>query len=260
MNAFYCAPARRWRRRAVAFTLVELLVVIGIIALLISILLPSLNKARQAAQRAQCLSNIRNMEIAQWNYATDNRGYLVQAGLGHNGEESDLDLSWFTALSKYYGGRLSPRCPSDFSPYWSPGPAVPGTNPASNRVTSYGINDFLDKDRCPWGPNFENPVPLVDLYIKIQKIRRPSATIQFAEMAYTGSMAGADHVHFENIVTNNPPADAAKEMQTNAHGGPAKSGQSIANYGFLDGHAESLRFKDVCQSLYINRFDPAIAQ
>ncbi len=57
-----------------AFTLVELLVVIGIIAVLISILLPSLNKAREQGNIVKCASNIRQLALAVTNYATENKG------------------------------------------------------------------------------------------------------------------------------------------------------------------------------------------
>lgn len=60
------------------FTLVELLVVIGIIALLISILLPSLGKAREAALKVQCMSNLRSMGQSIHMFSNDRKGRLPQ--------------------------------------------------------------------------------------------------------------------------------------------------------------------------------------
>lgn len=65
----------RNQRNENAFTLVELLVVVGIIALLIAVLLPALNKARAAAQSVACMSNLRQVGIAQLGYAKDYGGW-----------------------------------------------------------------------------------------------------------------------------------------------------------------------------------------
>lgn len=92
---------KRTQRRP-GFTLVELLVVIGIIAVLIGILLPSLNKAREAANRAACLSNLRQVGQMMYIYASE---YKDQISLGTRGNvyqedyvirytKADLYLCW----------------------------------------------------------------------------------------------------------------------------------------------------------------------
>src|SRR5688572_14143134 len=66
-------------RRRPAFTLVELLVVIGIIAVLISLLMPALGKARETARRVNCMSNMRQLSTAWVAYAQANKGHIVPA-------------------------------------------------------------------------------------------------------------------------------------------------------------------------------------
>lgn len=254
------------------FTLVELLVVIGIIAVLISVLLPSLSSARKAALRTNCLSNMRNMQVAHVMYMNDNRGFFIQAGLAHGGVHSDEDAAWINTLEKYYGSQLLHRTPVDTSPHWGPAPdgaPIPGAPADQRRRTSYGINSFLldaGNGENPYGPapaGFVGDWPGGDgkAYNRAGRVKRHHATVQFLIMAYTGPFAGSDHPHVETWGTHpNPPTRAAQQVQINAHGGPAADWKSLSVYGYLDGHAEVNRFEEVFRSTTQNRFDPKIAQ
>jgi prepilin-type N-terminal cleavage/methylation domain-containing protein/prepilin-type processing-associated H-X9-DG protein len=89
--------AVRYRGPRAAFTLVELLVVIGIIAVLISILLPSLNRARETANRVKCGSNLRQVGQAILIYANENKGnyprtnYRLPSVASINGANDESD-------------------------------------------------------------------------------------------------------------------------------------------------------------------------
>ncbi|MBC7783482.1 MAG: DUF1559 domain-containing protein [Burkholderiales bacterium] len=96
-------------RAGAAFTLVELLVVIGIIAVLVGILLPALGKAKQRAQTVSCQSNLHQIFIAARSYAAENRdslpfGMIFAKTNPTNGRPATNDpsyITWFGSLDRY---------------------------------------------------------------------------------------------------------------------------------------------------------------
>jgi prepilin-type N-terminal cleavage/methylation domain-containing protein len=122
-------------RARCGFTLVELLVVIGIIALLIGILLPSLSKARQAAARTKCLSNIRQLAMGIVMYTQDNSGNFPF--LGNNGGNGDAavrhaDWIWWRPDIDADGAATSTPGQSQF-----------------DQVGDVGIGPYLNLQRNP---------------------------------------------------------------------------------------------------------------
>ncbi len=83
-----------------AFTLIELLVVISIIALLMSILMPSLKAVKEQAQELQCMSNLRNIGTYWYLYSSDYDGSFNVGWPRTEGSNY-----WTRALEDYYGGR-----------------------------------------------------------------------------------------------------------------------------------------------------------
>jgi len=135
---------------AAAFTLVELLVVIGIIAILISVLLPTLAGARRAAETAQCLSNLRQIGQGFATYQSEHLGWVIpgfirqQPNFGGRGEET-----WATILvvKKYIRS-------ADQIDFVGNGGTPPGED-AWDSDGSAGNTVF----RCPSGTNKQNDGP-----------------------------------------------------------------------------------------------------
>lgn len=145
------------------FTLVELLVVIGIIALLISVLLPSLQRARMIAQNTACLSNLRQIGLAVQMYANQHNNAIVPAELHTPKPDGSVDTqdgaynhTWYSLLvttnsfgepgdrlTAYFNNagkqRTSLRCPSGSENQYDWNPAI---NPmVERRLTPPGLAD-----------------------------------------------------------------------------------------------------------------------
>jgi prepilin-type N-terminal cleavage/methylation domain-containing protein len=138
------------RRPTKAFTLVELLVVIGIIALLISILLPALNRARGQAKQVQCLSNLRQLGQAMLMHANEHRQHFPLAGLvwadkktlqpndNTPAQMNDAGMRNYSYMKKLLGGSMEVEpLPFALEPYL-------GQQVRAQRMQPEGVDEYLN--------------------------------------------------------------------------------------------------------------------
>jgi prepilin-type N-terminal cleavage/methylation domain-containing protein/prepilin-type processing-associated H-X9-DG protein len=191
------APSGGGSRSALAFTLMELLVVIAIIGILAAMLLPVLVRAKQSAQRADCVSNLRELALATELYLGDNAGIAFFKNAPETATGQQWWFGWLGAgaegqrpfdltsgvLYPYLQGTDTRLCPS--FDYLSPLFKLKGTNV----IFSYGCNSYLFVL-----PGLK-PVPAGSLL-------HPAATVFFADAAEVNNFqppASAAHPMFEEF-------------------------------------------------------------
>jgi len=238
--------------RSRAFTLVELLVVIAIVAVLMSLLLPALGNARDAAMVARCLSNQRQLAIAgTGTYSIDHRGIIVPAaGLGPTGRTNRYSPAGMSAQFAFasHGWSISmwdlldpngfsansnpPRestpmgyCPAD-APWWR------GQN-GDWRETTYGVNIFLSYVR-------ELTPPYTLVHTRGEQLRRASQTALFIETHHRASHGvrnGSSQAYPSGDYVGTPmyPSDYYVTGDPNLHSPPRHVRGFTSSYA--DGHA-----------------------
>jgi|GEM_PF-6275777 len=240
------ATARRSSARVNAFTLIELLVVISIVSILVAILLPALARARDSAQMAACLSNLRQYHISYSVYFQDTNqtlywttypttlkatGYMPgrEDHASHYGNHQTSGMHACPAETDLYQGNRRWH-PTDYWSHWvgsmyGHNQRLSGahTNPPSSEITDvWAIDAGFSTSSTPWyGTRIQARVDL---------IKDPASAVFFGEKRKF--WVGSGNFYLE--VGSNKIAGRYPHMAL-----------TVQNISFLDGHAKSMNVEEV---------------
>jgi prepilin-type N-terminal cleavage/methylation domain-containing protein len=212
------APQPESSRHAagLGFTLIELLVVIAIIAILASMLLPALARAKESANRIKCSNNLKQVELGLKMYADDNDGRYPPRAVPR----------WPTLLLEYYRNTNMLLCPTDVM-RGPPATDSSSTNAADRANRSYlinGWNDYID---------LGDSIPMKELSVVY-----PSETIIFGEKKNQPTPAMDYFMDLEEGVGND-----LDKVEQGCHGVAAKGKYAGgSNFAFVDSSVRYMRY------------------
>jgi prepilin-type N-terminal cleavage/methylation domain-containing protein/prepilin-type processing-associated H-X9-DG protein len=223
------------------FTLIELLVVIAIIAILASMLLPALARAKESGKRIACVNDLRQLGLATQMYVDDHEGKFPPRTI------SSAPGSWPTSLNEYYKNLKVLVCPSDLNPQ-----SLTTANSNEDRAPrSYIINGFNDyladagaadsaKSKSSHA-KVADPSTFENKQVPESAIAEPSETILFGE-----KMAESTHFYMDCM-----EGGSGNEFDELDHGKHMKSGDGSggSNYAFVDGSTRYFKHWGVIQPI-----------
>jgi prepilin-type N-terminal cleavage/methylation domain-containing protein/prepilin-type processing-associated H-X9-DG protein len=231
-----------------AFTLVELLVVIAVIAVLVSLLLPALNRARKAAETVKCLSNVRHCFMGFQTYALDHRGNIPVS----RSDDGNLVLWPYYMIAGYNTGDELTR-----KKYLSNAIATCPSAPRSQieekiadkdaRLYGYGLY-WMDDSRSLTvfrNAKFQIEVKIgTDRYFTYQRLIKlptpPSETVMLADSLVQRSGAPYYGPGFPATAATFSDQDRGVWHGGRVHTRHGNGRWGWANVAFYDGHAETI--------------------
>ena len=234
------APFPRRSRPTIAkFTLIELLVVIAIIAILASMLLPALNKARDAAKKAACVSNLRQSLNGISFYADDFNG-VFNCIINHTGGSENSD-NWVSTL---YGGDYYkfPEYIKNRKTFVCPAAVVPKVNHRNIAYAMYNRRRddpyYLKKEK--FGDFAVKNAPGFVAYAQ-HKFKLPSQFVLLTD-SYCGN-AGSQYYRMPYFYFS-----PMKISDLTDYAGVHLIHQNRTNVGFVDGHIGSMSDRELLNS------------
>jgi len=247
------------RRLSHGFTLIELLVVIAIIALLVSILMPALAKAREIAKSASCQTNLKNIGTYLFMYRSDNND--IQVGyLGGTGGYTPIQgqTVWALEIYRLMGGDTTKwpdsRAVRNGMDAWTT-QAVPFVIcPANTFIPRYRSSGCYTANIATWyhpsyaipGMSYNAYTPTTTQYYNFGRMRMPGSSVLLSESLHNSYYEVMDAIRYA-ANTDNPTYDPSSRVRYRIiHPGAGKASEADGDgtytwegtnsYLYFDGH------------------------